>query len=61
MATKKHTDVEMDKPLIRSAVHKHEKALHPGKPLTKLSAGGGVKVRGTGAAVKGTKARGPMA
>lgn len=24
----------------KKAVHKHEKAMHPGKPLTKMSAGG---------------------
>lgn len=61
MATKKHSDAAMDKPLIRTAVHKHESAMHPGKPKTKLAVGGGVKIRGTGAATKGTKARGPMA
>ena len=46
---------------VKAAVHKHEKAMHPGKPLTKLAKGGGVKIRGTGAATKGTLARGPMA
>jgi hypothetical protein len=25
---------------IKEAVHKHEKAMHPGKPLTKLAKGG---------------------
>ena len=25
---------------IKKAVHKHEKAMHPGKPLTKLRRGG---------------------
>ena len=25
---------------IKTAVHKHEKAMHPGKPLTKLRRGG---------------------
>ncbi len=24
----------------KKAVHKHEKAMHPGKPLTKMKAGG---------------------
>lgn len=57
----KHSDVKMDKKVVKSAVHKHEKAMHPGKPLTKLNKGGGVKIRGTGAATKGTMARGPMA
>ena len=36
----KHSDVAMDKKVIKSAVHKHEKAMHPGKPLTKLRKGG---------------------
>lgn len=36
----KHQDVEMDKSMIRSAVHKHESAMHPGKPKTKLRHGG---------------------
>jgi len=56
MATKQKTP-----PAVKSAVHKHEAAMHPGKPMTKLAKGGGVKIRGTGAATKGTKARGPMA
>lgn len=62
MATKpkKHDDAAMDKPMIASAVHKHEAALHPGKPKTKL-ASGGVVMRGCGAATKGKTARGPMA
>ena len=25
---------------IKKAVHKHEKAMHPGKPMTKLKKGG---------------------
>ena len=28
------------KDAVKKAVHKHEKAMHPGKPLTKLRAGG---------------------
>ena len=36
----KHEDVKMDKAMMKKAVHKHEKAMHPGKPLTKLRAGG---------------------
>ena len=35
-----HEDVKMDKAMMRSAVHKHEKAKHKGQPLTKLRAGG---------------------
>ena len=54
MATKKHDDAAMDKPMIASAVHKHESAMHPGKPKTKLAKGGMV-MRGTGAATKGKK------
>lgn len=57
----KHADVKMDKKVVKAAVHKHEKEKHPGKPLTKLAKGGGVKIRGTGAATKGIYARGPMA
>jgi len=51
----------MDKANVKKAVNKHEKNMHPGKPMTKLSGGGGIKIRGTGAATKGTMARGPMA
>ena len=63
MAAKKmkHDDVEMDKKMVKKAVHKHEAKMHPGKPKTKLAKGGGIKIRGCGAAKKGTKARGPMA
>jgi hypothetical protein len=37
---KVHSDVKMDKSMMKKAVHKHEKAMHPGKPLTKLKRGG---------------------
>jgi hypothetical protein len=53
-------DLKQDKKVAASAIHKHERGMHPGKPLTKLKSGGGVKIRGTGAATKGTRARGPM-
>jgi hypothetical protein len=33
-------DLKQDKKMIAGAVHKHEKKLHPGKPMTKLKAGG---------------------
>ena len=33
-------DLAQDKKMVAGAVHKHEKALHPGKPLTKMRAGG---------------------
>ncbi len=36
----KHADVKMDKEMMKKAVHKHERAMHPGKPLTKLRHGG---------------------
>ena len=32
-------DIAQDKKMIAGAVHKHEKAKHPGKPLTKLRHG----------------------
>ena len=34
------TDLKQDKKMIAGAVHKHEKKLHPGKPMTKLAKGG---------------------
>ena len=42
MAKMEHDKAEMaaDKKMIKSAVAKHEKAKHPGQPLTKLRAGG---------------------
>jgi hypothetical protein len=33
-------DLKQDKKMVAGAVHKHERALHPGKPMTKLRAGG---------------------
>jgi hypothetical protein len=33
-------DLAQDKKMVASAVHKHEKAMHPGKPPTKLAKGG---------------------
>ena len=33
-------DLAQDKKMIKAAVAKHEKAKHPGQPLTKLRAGG---------------------
>ena len=55
VATKKHDDTAQDKAMIRSAVHKHEQAMHKGKPLTKLAKGGKVD----GCAMKG-KTKGTM-
>ena len=33
-------DLKQDKKMIAAAVHKHEKKMHPGKPMTKLKKGG---------------------
>jgi len=33
-------DLAQDKKMIAGAVHKHEKSMHPGKPMTKLRKGG---------------------
>ena len=33
-------DIKQDKAMIGAAVHKHEKAMHPGRALTKLKKGG---------------------
>jgi hypothetical protein len=35
------------------AVHKHERNMHPGKPLTKLAHGGRAMVRDRGPLIKG--------
>jgi hypothetical protein len=37
-----HSDAPMDKKVVAKAVHKHEKALHKGEPMTKLAKGGKV-------------------
>lgn len=41
-----HADVAMDKKMVKAAVHKHEKAMHKGEPLTKLAKGGKVQAPG---------------
>ena len=33
-------DLKQDKKMIAGAVHKHEKKMHPGKPMTKFAKGG---------------------
>jgi hypothetical protein len=33
-------DLAQDKKMVKSAIGKHEKHMHPGKPMTKLRAGG---------------------
>jgi hypothetical protein len=35
-------DMAQDKATAGKAVHKHERAMHPGKPLTKMQKGGKV-------------------
>jgi len=37
-------DLAQDKKMIAGAVHKHEKKMHPGKPMTKLKKGGTAKM-----------------
>ena len=39
-------DLAQDKAMVRTAVHKHERALHKGEPLTKLAKGGVAKYPG---------------
>jgi hypothetical protein len=41
------SDLAQDKAMMRTAVHKHEKAMHPGEKMTKLKKGGMVE-KGTG-------------
>ena len=41
-------DLKQDKKMVATAVHKHEKAQHPGEPLTKLKKGGKVREKATG-------------
>lgn len=36
-------DLSQDRKMVAKGVHKHEKAMHPGKPLTPMKAGGAVK------------------
>ncbi len=38
-------DIAQDKAMVKAAVHKHEKAMHPGKPMTKLAKGGMPEVK----------------
>jgi hypothetical protein len=33
-------DLKQDKKMVAGAVHKHEKKLHPGQPMTKFAKGG---------------------
>lgn len=38
-------DMKQDKAMVKTAVHKHEKALHKGEPMTKLAKGGSLAKR----------------
>lgn len=40
-----HADVAKDKAMMKTAVHKHEKSMHKGEPLTKLAMGGAAKAK----------------
>jgi hypothetical protein len=37
------SDIAQDKAMVRTAVHKHEKSMHPGEKMTKLKKGGVVE------------------
>lgn len=41
-----HADVAKDKAMVTKAVHKHEKSMHKGEPLTKMAMGGVKKAMG---------------
>lgn len=47
------SDLKQDKAMVASAVHKHESAMHKGKPKTKLAKGGSVSKRADGCCAKG--------
>jgi len=40
-----HGDAMQDKKMVKAAVHKHEKAQHPGEPLTKMKGGGKIETK----------------
>lgn len=43
-----NVDAAQDRALVRSAVHRHEKALHPGEPQTRLARGGSPRAEKVG-------------
>jgi hypothetical protein len=49
-------DMAQDKAMVKAAVHKHERALHKGEPLTKLAKGGVAKFAGEKSQTAGVKA-----
>lgn len=46
-------DMAQDKAMVTKAVHKHESAMHKGKPKTKLAKGGSASKRADGCCSKG--------
>ena len=38
-------DLKQDKKMMAGAVHKHEAAMHPGKPMTKMAKGGKTNIQ----------------
>ena len=38
-------DMAQDKAMVKTAVHKHEKSMHKGEPLTKMAMGGAAKAK----------------
>ena len=56
----KRDDASADKAMVKSAVHKHEKAQHPGEPMTPLAKGGRA-TRATGGPVKEPTTKGLVA
>jgi len=42
---KAHGDAMQDRKMVKAAVRKHEKAQHPGEPLTKLKKGGEIETK----------------
>lgn len=46
-------DTKQDKKAVAAGVHKHERHLHPGKPLTKLQRGGSVPAHSDAPLIRG--------
>jgi len=53
-------DMKHDKTMIKTAVHKHEKAMHKGKPMTKMAMGGEVHKMPDGSMMAGRMKEGGM-
>lgn len=50
-----HADLRKDKAMVKTAVHKHEKAMHKGEPVTKLKKGGAMHRMPDGSMMAGEK------